>query len=100
MVRDREPVGLVAHLLEQVQRLGVARDAHRLRLPRPVHLLEPLGEADHADVLEPELLEHAHRDAELPLAAVDHEQVRRVREPLAGPRALVAFERGSGGTAG
>ena len=39
--------------------------------PGQVDLLEPLGEARHADVLEPELLEHAHRDAELALAAVD-----------------------------
>ena len=38
---------------------------------RPVHLLEPLGEARDRDLLEPELLEHAHRDVELALAAVD-----------------------------
>ena len=34
VVRDREAVRLVAHLLQQVQRLGVARDAHRLGLAR------------------------------------------------------------------
>ena len=48
-----------------------------------VDLLEPLGQARHRDVLEPELLEHAHRDAELALAAVDEHEVGRVREPLA-----------------
>ena len=71
VVRDREAVRLVAHLLQQVQRLRVARDAHRLALAGQVHLLEPLGEARDADVFEAELLEHAHRDAELALAAVD-----------------------------
>ena len=91
VVRDREPVGLVAHLLEQVQRLGVARDADRVGAAGPVDLLEALGQARHPDVLEPELLEHPHRDAELPLAAVDQQQVRRVREPLARARALVAL---------
>ena len=59
--------------------------------PGQVHLLEPLGEAGDADVLEAELLEHAHRDVELALAAVDQQQVRRVREPLAGVRAFVAL---------
>ena len=56
-----------------------------------VHLFEPLGEARDADVLEPELLEHAHRDVELALAAVDQQQVRRVREPLARVRTFVAL---------
>ena len=91
VVRDREPVRLVPHLLQQVERLGVARDAHRIRAARHVDLLEPLGQADDADVLEAELLEHPHRDVELALAAVDHQQVRRVREPLPGPGAFVAL---------
>ena len=34
VVRDREAVRLVAHLLQQVQRLRVARDAHRLGAAR------------------------------------------------------------------
>ena len=59
--------------------------------PGQVHLFEPLGEARDADVLEAELLEHAHRDVELALAAVDQQQVRRVREPLARVRAFVAL---------
>ena len=60
-------------------------------LPGQVDLFEALGEARHADVFEPELLEHAHGHAELALAAVDQQQVRRVREPLARVRALVAL---------
>ena len=100
VVGDGEAVGLVAHLLEQVERLGVARDAHRLRRPGHVDLLEPLGEAGHRDVLEPELLEHAHRDAELALAAVDEHRLGGYANRLPAARALVALLRGSGGTGG
>ena len=78
-------------LLQEEQRLGVARDADRVRPARQVHLLEPLRQARDRDLLEPELLEHAHGDVELALAAVDEQQVRRVREPLAGARAFVAL---------
>ncbi len=91
VVRDGEAVGFVAHLLQQVERLGVARDAHRIGLPGHVHLFEPLGEAGDAMSSRPELLEHAHRDAELALAAVDEHQVGRVREALAAARAFVAL---------
>ena len=100
VVGDGEAVGFVAHLLQQVERLGVARDAHRLGLPGHVDLFEPLGQARHRDVLEAQLLEHAHRDAELALAAVDQHEVGRVGEALAAARAFVAILRGSGGTGG
>ena len=68
--------------------------------PGQVHLFEPLGEARHADVFEAELLEHAHRDVELALAAVDQQQVRRVREPLARRARLRRARGGSCGTGG
>ena len=92
VVRDREAVRLVAHLLQQVQRLGIARDAHRLAAgPGRYTSSNRLARLRDADVFEPELLEHAHRDAELALAAVDQQQVRRVREALARVRAFVAL---------
>ena len=91
MVRDGEAVRLVTDLLEQVQGLGVARDAHRLGIAGEIDLLEALGQRRHADVFEPEVLEHPHRDTELTLAPVDEEQVRRVGEPLAGARTFVAL---------
>src|SRR3546814_19775394 len=56
----------------------------RVGEPRDVDLLELLGQRCHRDLLrQAQLLEHAGGDAELPLAAVDQEQLRRVRE-LAG----------------
>src|SRR5687767_11248645 len=78
VVRDREAVGLVAHLLEEVERLGVARDLHRLVAPGHVDLFEPFGEGGHADLLEAQLLQHADRHAELALPAVDEQQVGRI----------------------
>src|SRR4051812_818461 len=91
VIRDGKAMRFVAHLLQQIERLGVARDAHRLRKTGPVHLLEPLGETGDADVLEAQLLEDADRHAELALAAVDEQEVRRVREPLARARPFVAL---------
>src|SRR5258708_3846814 len=91
VVGDGESVRLVAHLLQEVERLGVAGDADRIRLARQVDLFEALREACDADVLESELLEHPDCDSELTLPAVDQQQVRWVRETLAGVRALVAF---------
>src|SRR5207247_11364098 len=91
VVGDREAVRLVSHLLEQIQRLRVARDAHRFAPARQVDLLEALREARDTDVLQAEFLEYAHSHAELTLATVDNEQVRRIREALPRVRPLVAF---------
>ena len=53
----------------------------RVGLARHVHLLEPLGQRRHRDlVVEAELLEHPDGHAELALAAVDQQQLRRVGE--------------------
>ena len=51
VVRDGEAVGLVADPLQQVERLGVARDADRLGDARHVHLFEPLGQDGDRDLL-------------------------------------------------
>ena len=81
MVRHRKAMALVAHSLEQVQRLGLARDAHRLGTARHEHLLELLGEGAHRDLLaEPHLVEHRSRHAELSLAAIHDQQLGRVGE--------------------
>ena len=85
VVGDGEAVGLVADALEQVERLGLARDADRVGLararrpPRTAWPARPPGSPRRR----PELLEHPHGHAELALAAVDEEQLRRVGE-LAG----------------
>ncbi len=81
VVRDGEAVGLVADALEQVEGIAPPRHPHRIGGTGPVHLLELLGQRRHGDLLvEAELLEHPDGDPELPLAAVDEQQLRRVRE--------------------
>jgi hypothetical protein len=54
VVADGEAVALVSQPLQQVQRLGLPREAHRIGLAREVHLLELLGQRRHRDlVVEP-----------------------------------------------
>ena len=70
--RDGEAVRLVAHPLQEVERVRAAAQAHRVRRARPVDLLELLGQRRQLDlVLEPELAHHPLGHAELALAAVD-----------------------------
>src|SRR5450432_1641254 len=82
MPRDREAVRLVADLLDQVQRRMIGRQATRLFLARDEELLHAglalhtLGHADHADVMQAEVLHHRLRSVDLPEAAVDEDQVR------------------------
>ena len=63
---DGEAVGLVADLLDEVQRRMVRRQAPRALLARHEELLEAglallaLGHADHRDVGEAQVLHHAH----------------------------------------
>ena len=46
------------------------------------HLLDPLRERDHRDARQVELLHRLQRSRELPLAAVDHDEIRRLGERL------------------
>ena len=85
VVRDREPVRLVAHPLQQPQGLGVARDRDRLRAAGDEDLLDPLGEPDHGHLVVAALeqgRQRAHARRELALAAVDHDQVGQRGEAL------------------
>src|SRR5262249_32526052 len=85
MEADREAVRLVTKALQQVQRLALTRDRDRIALTGHVDLLEALGERGNRDlVLEAELVHDALCHSELTLAAVDEQQLRRVRKP-AGP---------------
>ena len=63
----------------------------RVRLPGHVHLFEPLGQGRDRDLLQAELFEHAYGYAELPLPAVDDQEVGRVCEALALAGAFVAL---------
>ena len=79
MIGDGKPVRLVTHPLEQVKRLPPPLDGERLTDSRQIHLLEAFGEAHRRDV-EPELIEHRDRPAQLPCASVDDDEGRRVGE--------------------
>ncbi len=70
-----------------------AAQADRVGRAGPVHLLELLGQRGQLDlVLEPELAHHPLGHVQLPLAAVDEEQVGPVGE-APGPPALGAARR-------
>src|SRR5262249_23002218 len=81
---DRAAMRLVAHLLDEVQRGMVGRKAPRLLFTRDEELLHPrlalhaLRDADHADVVQPQVGHHGTRGIELPDAAVDEDEVRRL----------------------
>ena len=45
----REAMGLIAHLLQQIESLFPSRDTNRLRCAGQVDLLHPLGQACHRD---------------------------------------------------
>ena len=72
---DREPVCLVAHPLQQPQRVGARLQPHRRLAARQEDLLDPLGQADHGHAALGQRLQGAHPGRELSLAAVDHDQV-------------------------
>ena len=58
---DGEPVRLVAHPLQQVQRLGGARQDHRVVLAGHPDLLQPLGQSASVTSVMPEFGEHRLR---------------------------------------
>jgi hypothetical protein len=82
MEAEREAVRLVADPLQQLQPWRMAVELDRVRPVGDEHLLVPLGQRDHGDARQVECLQSRHHGRELPLAAVDHDQVRRGRERL------------------
>ena len=80
MVGDGEPVGLVAHPLQQVEALAGARQHHRVPLAGAPHLLEPLGQTDQRDVGDTQPVQRPLRRGDLRWPPVDHHQVGRVGE--------------------
>jgi len=73
-VRVGETVRLVPQAHEQELRLRILGEDEGVRIPRDEHLLLAFGESNHGE-LEIEFLEHGERGRELPLAAVDHQEV-------------------------
>ena len=81
VVGDREPVGLVAHPLQQVERLAEVRG--RITgsgVAGQPDLLQPLGQPADGDVVDAELGQRRGRGGDLRRAAVDDDQVGRVGE--------------------
>src|SRR5262249_10298925 len=81
MSADGEAMRLVAQPLQEIEH-RIARLEREGRLARHEEALasriavRPLGDADHRNVIEAELGQHAARRLELALAAVDQPQVR------------------------
>ena len=84
MVGDGEAVRLVADALQQVEALAGARQDDRVVLTGQPDLLQPLGQPDQRDVVHAELVQRGLGGRDLGLAAVDHDELRGVRE---APRA-------------
>ena len=75
MIVLREPMGLVAHVLQQPQRRGMPAQAQRLRLAGAIDFLLALGQRDQARRLLAQHAEDFQRRVELALAAVDEQDV-------------------------
>ena len=96
--RVGEAVRLVADALQHEQRLAAARHLDRVGSAGHVHLLEPLGETGDRDLVgQPERVDDPLGDAELTLAAVDEQQLRRVGElaRACSPRSSIGRSRSS-----
>ena len=79
---EREAVRLVPDPLQQLQARAVRVEQDRVGAAGHEDLLDPLGERDHRHARQVVRLHRRQRGRELPLAAVDHDEVRRRREPL------------------
>ena len=76
-----ESVRFVADALQHEQRLAATGHLDGLAAARGVHLLEALGQRGDRDLVEePERAHDPLGDGKLPLAAVDEQQLRRIRE--------------------
>ncbi len=83
-------MGLVADALEEVEALAGAGQDHGVVLVGQPDLLKALGEAAHGDVVDAQLVQGPLCGGDLRLATVDHDELRRVGEPLGA--ALVVLE--------
>ena len=90
MVVLREAMGLVTHVFEEPQRVGVAGQPQRLGASRHEDLLLPLRQRDQAWRPHAQGLDRLEGRGELPLASVHEEDVRQRRavaqEPGEPPR--------------
>ena len=78
-------MGLVAHLLHEVERRRPRGQNDRTRvLPGDEKLLVALRQAAQRDVVDPHLVEHLHNSRQLRLAAIEDDEVGLAAEALVG----------------
>src|SRR5438105_11505933 len=77
---DGKPMRLVADSLDEEERLGIQRQADRLRALRRKQLLLLLGQPEGRDLAEPHPLEHLASCRQLALATADQHQVGQSTE--------------------
>ncbi len=86
VVRQREPVGFVAHVLNDAQRWGSLVEVNGQGIAGEVEFFEAFGDADHGDLApKTEFVQGFEGVGELALAAVDHDQLRQRRAFVAKP---------------
>src|SRR5262245_2499742 len=82
-------MSFIARALQEAQRRIAARHAQAFRAARKKYLFLPLGQAHDRELVETHLLRGVQRCAELPLAAVDHHEIRQ-RRLLVSPASQVS----------
>ena len=92
VVSERPPVRLVADLLEELERRARPVEGDRVGHAGDEDLLLALREGDDRDARQVELFHRAPRGRELPLAAVDDDEVRDAGEALVHVSAAHARE--------
>ena len=79
MVGDTEAVGFVAKLLHYAQRVGILVDIQRHAVAREIDLFQTFCDADERHfAAKAYFIECLQRGAQLPFAAVDDDQLRKV----------------------
>jgi hypothetical protein len=84
VVRDGEPVGLVAHPLEKKKGFGSPGDDHGVAAPGDEDLLERLGQGGHRDLVgQAQLGQDPDTDPQLSFAPVEQDELGRIGEAAA-----------------
>ena len=84
MVSDRVPVGLIAYTLDQSQHRRSLLEHNRVIIPPPHQKMADLlvatarlDDADHRQIGQAEIEQRRPGRGELPLAAIDEDQIRK-----------------------
>ena len=89
MIGDGEAVRLVADALQQIERLAVAGQDHRVGLGGDPHLFEAFGQTDHRHIPDTQFAEYRLCRVDLCRTAVDDVEIGRIGEPAARFRPIL-----------